>query len=196
MSARIPPGFAEVWIQFTVALDAEPMYSAIGVDLSVGTVVDTAAADGMLDAAKAALAPMVSSTYNIGPGFVISGQDGGDLRVDGTTAASAGTHAGAPLPNNCAILFKKVTASGGRRFRGRMFIPGVAETSVGETGILAPALVTIANTAALALRTNLVALSTVDSLQLLHADAAVPPTLITTLTAQTRIATQRRRMRP
>lgn len=196
MSARVPPGFAEIWIQFGIALDSEPMYSAIGVDLSVGTTVGTTEADGMLDAAKSALAPMVSSTYNIGPGFVVQGQDGGDVRVDGTSAATAGTHAGAPLPNNCAILFRKVTAAGGRRHRGRMYIPGVAETSVGESGILAPALQTIANTAALALRTNLVALATVDTLQLFHQSDAFVPTEITTLTAQNRIATQRRRMRP
>lgn len=41
-----------------------------------------------------------------------------------------GTNPGSSLPNNCALVITKRTAMRGRSFRGRIFHPGLLETSV------------------------------------------------------------------
>lgn len=196
MSARIPPGFAEVWVQFNTPLDPEPMYSAFGIDLASGVPMDQSEATSILGWASLSIAPTIASDYTVGPGHVIAGQDGGDVRYDGVTAPSAGTNGGNACPNNTSWLVRKVTASGGRRGRGRMYWPGVPEGDVGSTGILTSGALADLQTQASLLQSNLVALTSVDALVLFHESAPFTPTPITTLQAQTRAATQRRRMRP
>lgn len=105
-----------------------------------------------------------------------------------------GTLNTAPVPSNCALLIRKNTAAGGRRNRGRMFMPpcNVAEVNVDQNGSILPATVSVNQTnwnnfvAALALNPM--------TIELFHTDSAVP-TEITSLSVQTILATQRRRMR-
>lgn len=196
MSAKIPPGFAEIWIQFNLAADPEPMFCALGVDLAPGTVPNQAEADAMLSSVSLNVRPIVSSDATVLPGHVIYGNDGGDIRVNGTGNATAGTGAAAALPNNCAVLLHKRTAAGGRRGRGRMYVPSPAESSVGSTGNLVAAFVTTCNAAAAAMRSDLIGLPTIDDVVLLHDSAPFTPTVITALEPAARIATQRRRLRP
>lgn len=196
MSARIPPGFAEVWVQFGRSDDPEPMYIALGVNLAAGVGASQAAADSILAAVPPGLDNMISTDYGIGPGHVIFGQDGGDIRIDGTATPVAGTQAGTALPQNCAVLFRKLTAVGGRRGRGRGFIPGIPEGNVTPNGSLTTAYRTTAIAAVQQVLTDLVATAEVTSLQLFHDTAPFQPTLITSLEVQPVIATQRRRLRP
>lgn len=196
MSARIPPGYAEVWFQFNLSADLEPMYSAIGVDVASGTPVDQASADAMLSVGHLALQAQLAPEYTLGPGFVIAGQDGGDVRIDGSATPINATASGNALPNNTAFLIRKVTATGGRRGRGRMFIPGPREATVDPTGIINTTDRNNLQTAMNNLRTNMIALASVDAVVLLHQTPPQTPDVITALTVQTRVATQRRRMRP
>lgn len=63
--------------------------------------------------------------------------DGTDVFTTGesTTAGVRGLRAGSSLPANCAVLGKKLTAFGGRKNRGRMYLPWtVVESHVDEMG--------------------------------------------------------------
>lgn len=196
MSARIPPGFAEAWMQFNVTGDPENMYTALGLDLAVGVTATQAAADAILAAMQGAIDNAVGNDYTIGPGHVIFGQDGGDIRIDGSTAPVAGLGVGPSLPNNCAWLLRKLTASGGRRGRGRMYIPGCIESGVGASGGVGGAAFTVLQAVGTNLISALEALAEVEDVVLLHDTAPFDPTDITAIEPSTKIATQRRRLRP
>lgn len=196
MSARIPPGSAEIWIQFNLAGDPEAMYCSLGVELAVGQAANQTATDNVLNAATASVRPVVSSDLTVGPGHMIWGQDGGDLRIDGTASPLAGTGAAGAVPVNTGLLVRKLTASGGRRNRGRMTIPGLPEGNVGGTGGLTTAFHATAVTAMNDLMADLIATSEVAALLLFHDTSPFTPTTITALEPQTKAATQRRRMRP
>ena len=196
MSARIPPGFAEVWIRWNSTVDPEPMFCAIGVDLAAG-VGATATVTNLLDqTVNLAMDGATSSDLTLGPGHTIYGQDGGDIRIDSANAPIAGVLGANALPANCAVLTRKLTASGGRRGRGRMYSPGIPETSVGFAGTYAAGVQATLQTALDLLRTNLIALAEVEDVVLFHDSAPFTPTPITSLEVQPKIATQRRRMRP
>lgn len=112
---------------------------------------------------------------------------------------------------NTAYLVNKVTALGGRRHRGRMFLPGVFDGAVDDSGIVAGATVTQVQ---VALDDFLVSMGVFGlSLVILHSpsyvwglvggqprriySSATPPepTPVTALTMTGMVATQRRRLR-
>jgi hypothetical protein len=100
------------------------------------------------------------------------------------------------LPPNCAVLARKTTARGGRRGRGRMYIPWcVAETGVDEAGQIAGANRTPINTALAAFLTAL-GVNTVPMVLLHNPGLTAPgaPNTVLTLVADPLIATQRRRL--
>lgn len=98
---------------------------------------------------------------------------------------------------NVAWLFRKETPLGGRRGRGRMYVPGVGETRIDQAGV-------IAEPTRAAMQTNwrnFFDELTSSNLQpfLLHGESAsgpaAPPTPISTWFLDARVATQRRRLR-
>lgn len=107
----------------------------------------------------------------------------------------AGSASGSTVPSNCALLVRKGTALGGRKYRGRCFVPpwALAETSVDQAGNIAPALVASLQTNFTDLLTELLTFEI--SPRLFHTSPSDTPTTITTLTVQSLLATQRRRMR-
>jgi hypothetical protein len=196
LSARIPPGFAELWLAWSTSGDAEQMFTSIGLDLATGVTPSQTNTDALTAIARSALDDICSADYQVGGGHIIWGQDGSDIRIDSANNLVTGLTAGSALPPNCAYLVRKLTDLGGRRARGRMFIPGVPEGTVGANGVLTGAGLTAVNTAVLALLTNLEGNAAVEGLVLFHDTAPFTPTPITSLEAQSKIATQRRRMRP
>jgi hypothetical protein len=197
MSARIPPGFGEINMQFNLTGDPQPMITSLGLDLTTGVVPDQTEANTMLTAMQTAFDEVLTATYSIGPGWVIYGQDGpDDIRVDGTIAPVSGDQAVSPLVSNTAVLVRKVTGLGGRRNRGRMYIPGTPETWVDSLGQLELVNLTTWQTQMTNLRADLIGLPTIDNLVVLHESAPFTPTVITGLTVQRLVATQRRRLRP
>ncbi len=195
MSARIPPGFAEVWMQFTLSTDPEAMFTALGLDLAPGTTATQAVTNAICTATRDNLIPTVSSAYTVGPGYVVFGNDGGDLRIDAAITPLAGTNSAGAAPQNVAMLVKKNTSAGGRRNRGRMFIPGVDEANVNPNGSFVAAELAAMQIFISGLKTALEALADVDALYLLHNEAPFTPTLITDLVVSASVATQRRRLR-
>jgi|SRR6185312_11470062 len=172
------------------------MLVAIGIDLAAGSSGTQALTNTILDAGTNRLKEMVSSSYTVDGAFVIYGNDGGDLRFDGTTAPVAGLRNPNAFPNNCAFLLHKVTGSGGRRGRGRMYVPGCAEGDIDNLGVLGSTIKAVLDASATNFLSDLVTLADVDACVLLHQSSPFTPTIITGLTVDTRIATQRRRLRP
>lgn len=110
-----------------------------------------------------------------------------------------GSIAATTLPQNCAFLVKKRTATGGRRGQGRFFLPPMSllEGDVGPTGIIDGADVTAMQARCDAFLAGLSNDGTPVLFHYPYTGTPTPaPTTITALTFEPRIATQRRRLRP
>lgn len=196
MGVEIPIGFAQVEFTWTVAGDAEPMVCTIGVSPAVGD--DAADIASALDTAwltEANAASMVNNQYTIGPTTARYRVGAGDPVVATLGTPTPGTATGAALPNNCAMLIQKRTAIGGRRNRGRMFVPPCWQN---EAGVTAAGVIDSGSVATIQTRLNSF-LAAVEgdarALVILHSDGGTP-TQISSLTLASVIATQRRRLRP
>ena len=120
--------------------------------------------------------------------------EGGALR---TGSYSLNTATGSPgllaLPPNNAVLIRKVTAAGGRTGTGRMYVPAMIETEVDSSGLISGASQANIQAGATGMLGDM---STNDiPMYLLHDSALIAPNLVTSLSVQTRVATQRRRLR-
>lgn len=208
MALVIPPGFAQIALVFRLAGDAEPMVTTFGVDLDP---TDTNASEALRRISIVwqtvpALSTVMSNQYRLINLRAAIGQDGGPPVQAELAADIPGGATSAPLPQNCAILVRKRSALAGREGRGRMYIPGHPETQVDAAGVLD----STAN-ADLSLRwpqflTRLAAPPGAENgntlpcpMVLLHTSPQLgltpPPTPVTSLTHDSRIATQRRRLR-
>jgi hypothetical protein len=193
MPLVVPLGFAQLIFRFQLAGDPEEMITTIGIDITGGPADTQVVADERRDQFLAAIsASQMSGAYTF-VGVTVRTWDG---RVYESLSGRVGTGGGgAQLPQNCAYLLKKVTASAGRRNRGRMYVPVFigAEGDVDNTG-------KITESVRLAIqdvfRPAFFKLTDV----ILHSQAGIgpapgPPTPITALNLDPVIATQRRRMR-
>ena len=105
-----------------------------------------------------------------------------------------GTQSLDSIPANTAILVKKVTAAGGRRNRGRMFLPAVA---LQGSDVLPSGFLAAGEQAARQVQVGLAEAAMIadDCFPvLLHSDGGTP-TAIVDLAVASQVATQRRRMR-
>lgn len=125
------------------------------------------------------------------------------------TAGTAGTLVGAATPPNVAYLIRKNTAFGGRQGTGRIYQPGVTEPNVGVDGTVAGAHLTAMQTAWTGFLGGLNSVSL--PMYLLHSygtyvalhhgdpvsiDVDIrAPTEVTSLSVDSKVATQRRRLR-
>lgn len=191
-----PPGFADCSIELTHALSTRPAYITFGVDPSL-TDPTLVAAD-VLNAARAtgSLTKHLDSQVVLTAVRVSMGTDGGgDLVYVGQyTEACSGVASAAPLPT--AILVHKVTARGGRRGRGRMYIPWFTNGSnISETGVVTGSEVTACNVVLETFRAALAAGG--NPMVLLHGEGRTPlgaPDVVTKLVADSLVGTQRRRL--
>jgi len=116
----------------------------------------------------------------------------------GQTAAAFGNFVGAAgevaLPPQVAILVRKNTARGGRRGRGRIYWPGMTVSGYVEGGVMTSGAQGLFQGAFETFRTALAADGCI--LVVLHDVAAGgPPDVVTGLSVQATLATQRRRIR-
>lgn len=203
MALIIPPGFAQAVYIHQLAGDNEPIVTTCGHDIGdfVGTPQELA--NRLHSNWKTEPLVLMSNQYTSVGVDVYIGQDGGPpLVANSTTVSATGGATGGPLPQNCAALVRKRTGAAGRRGRGRMYWPGVAEGDVGPTGVLTEALRTSLQNRYAAWLALLVASPAgsgpVPPVILHRAEGTgvePPPTVITAFQVDTRVATQRRRLR-
>lgn len=196
MTIHIPDGFSNGHLRFTLGGDPQEMTTAIGFSSAPGTTPEEEAelfrAAFSLTSLSSAGAICAAYTY---AGVRVERQTSTGTIVTEENVGTAGTGSGNCLPSNCALLVDKVTSSGGRAFRGRMFFPPiyVAEDIVDHNGYINAGTVTTLQTTFNTWRAAMVS----DGIPpvLFHSNEALTPTLITSLHFQPQIATQRERMR-
>jgi hypothetical protein len=191
------PGFADISVRLQQTGLTRPAFITFGVDpvstdpSQVATSVHTAyAGAGSLNSI------MDSSVTTTGVRVSLGTDGAADLVYQAEFTTVGGNSISNSLPPNCAVLARKATSRGGRRGRGRLYIPWcVAETGVDEAGIIAGANRTPINTA---LQTFLTALGVNNvPMVLLHnpgLTAPGPPDTVLSLVCDSLIATQRRRL--
>lgn len=191
MALLIPEGFAQVTIPFHhsgLARDAVITYGAVSPD------GNPAEADAHLEAFSGNIT--MDSEVTMGPVRLSVGTGSGEhLAVEGTTD-SIGTSSGARLPANSALLVRKLTSRGGRRGRGRVFIPWrLEEGQVDELGLIGSVQLAAMQSELDAWYDDLV--SRDIEMVLLHSTGeSTPgaPNAVTSLSAVALIGTQRRRL--
>lgn len=196
MGVVIPVGYAQMNMRWSVAGDPEFMYCTLGLfDVTGAKLPAVQAADvgAAWDASTLTTAANMLAGWSAGTVLTTVMTGTGPITFE-TGTAVAGSAAAGTLPNNCAVLVRKQTAAGGRRNRGRMFVPPAYnnESGVNQVGTLDPATVTVYQNLMNSLENELVA---VDMLpMLLHSNGGIP-TAITSFLVQPKLATQRTRMR-
>lgn len=196
MALLIPPGYAHVIIPMKHASTPRAAAVTFGIENNTVGFLTPSLVNDIQDAFTSAW--NADSNVTVGPSIARFGQEGEEpLSVTGT-ATFTGTFTTNALPSNSALLVKKLTSRGGRRGRGRMYIPWVVdETSVDEVGAIDSTTLTAYQDRAINFAVNLTTNDT--PMVLLHdADGSTAPgspNLVTTLIPDPVIATQRRRLR-
>lgn len=196
MGVQIPVGYAQATLRWSVAGDSEIMVSTLGIYDGVGAMTPTQYANAW-DAAYMASTLSAPSAWAAGwsimTSMVTTMLASGPVTLE-IGGALAGTGAAGSPPQNCAVLVRKQTPLGGRRNRGRMYLPPgiVLETNVNQVGTIDAAVVSTLQGRVNSLETQLTANALVPVL--LHSDGGVP-TIIDQFVIQPKIATQRTRLR-
>jgi len=200
----IPPGFAECAITLTHAGYTRPAVVTFGVELPSG------ASDADQVAEDAVTAFMHVTAY--GQAFTNSVQNAlGEARVgqDGSepiagvfqSTLSGGSSGNFEVPN-VALLVHKRSARGGRRGRGRMFIPWIlADADTDQTGGIGATPLAALQTRSNAFRNilivagyQLVLLHSVSGPEVTNPTTPGSPNVVTSLVVDPRVSTQRRRL--
>lgn len=203
MADIIPPGYAEASIPLKHGGLARAAVITFGVELN--DVPTTADANAMLVTWKDFMQSSLDASVTAGPLTYRVGQDGGEaLVVPGSTTFQGTRDTTGSTPANLAMLLHKRTSRGGRRGRGRMYIPWVlADTDVDEVGAVLSSVVASWNTGLATLLINIQSTSKVDNMVVLHSPSRPgtenptspgSPNVVTTLVADPIIGTQRRRL--
>lgn len=192
--ASIPTGYLEatyVWQQTGIQRE---MVNVMGHEVPGAVTNPDVMALTLFDFWSLALKGQQSTSFIFQRVEVRVGNDGDPLlgSFTGSTVGTGGINA---LPVNTSVLVTKRTAVGGRRNRGRMFLPGFCdESNVGPNGLMTVAELNSIQAAIIEWYDDLVAAGWAP--YILHADPLDAPTEITGLQANQLLATQRRRMRP
>lgn len=193
----IPEGCVNIQWEITLEGDPEVMLVSLGFAAN-DTFFDPADDDGPIAAAFADnLLPEMYEQYHLGTQRLQIGHGDDPPTIWEGDASNDGVLSGNTLPQNCALLVRKLSTAGGRANKGRLYMPGMlGEAIVNNVGTVEPSALAGLQTAFSNFGTDLLAVAGIDDLLILHSDNTLPPTVITNFQPQSRIATQRRRLRP
>jgi hypothetical protein len=186
----IPVGYAHVQHFFTGLAAPNGAAVTYGIQLAGATGGATRAIE-LHDAFGDAFMPEVTSQLtlsethvkygpnSVGPTYVFAGPVNG-------------SNGGPPAPPNTAFLLEKKAALGGRKNRGRMFLPGVDGDEFSPGGVISSGRF---GTLTAAAANFLDALETLESPMVILHSASSDPSTVTELLLDPVLATQRRRLR-
>lgn len=194
--AAIPDGFALCATALAHSTVVRPAFITYGVS-SAFFSDDVALANAVQTATYNALKALIDTNVTFGPTTVRVGHGAAEPTVGVSTGVPPlGTRAGTSPSPNVAILCSKLTSRGGRRGRGRTYLPwAVSTTDIQESGALISAWVTTVNTALASWKSGLAAASI--PMVLLHSEGESPagaPNEVTSMVCSPLVGTQRRRM--
>lgn len=195
MADIIPPGFAQITVPLAHAESTRPAAVVFGVEVS-GQPDPDLLASAVQIRFQSSLGPRFDTQVTIGPVRSVVGQDGGEPTQGATDYTGMGGSSGDSIPSNGAVLARKRSTRGGRRGSGRMYLPWwLRENECTDTGRLTPSAVTACNTALGGFLDGL-ATDSLDMVILHSVGQTTPgnPNVVTTLTVDPLIGTQRRRM--
>lgn len=191
MTIQIPEGFSRVAYRFSLSGDPEVMITTMGYETAV---VGQAVAEAFATTFQDAFPPAeYSASYTFLGVRMEAGADGGPPVIYEAVRTAVGTAASAPLTQNVAILVRKTSLLGGRRGRGRMFLPPMflPEGEVSANGMInVGPLAAVQNSVTQAFFTDLDPVLLHDNVP-----SILAPTPITNVIVQAQVATQRRRLR-
>lgn len=197
-----PPGFADCSLEFTLTGSTRPAYITFGVDPQ--DTDPSVVADSVFTATTGAgsLMSAMDSSVTLTAVRVSLGTDGAEDLIYERPTSTPGAISGNAPPANVAVLVHKTTTRGGRRGRGRMFIPWCVTTAaIEESGLLVAgsqaALQTKMETWRIALSTNLVTMVLLHGPSLpgvAHPTTPGAPNPVTALRVDKLISGQRRRL--
>lgn len=190
----IPAGYAQINWSFTGSGLPHGADVTLGVDISsyagnVGAAALQAAQDwasNIMPFLNSAVA-LTNTHVKFGPNTT------GPAADNGTTQAGTGATAG--MSPNVTFLVHKATLFGGHAGRGRMFVPGVAETSVDQAGQLDGGTVTALQGGFDGLLNDLGTALLIPVLLHSAGSPLTTPSTIVDFTVDPKVATQRRRLR-
>lgn len=199
MALVIPPGYAHISMRF--ALDNYPRQAVTtwGIKLS-GTTLDP---DDLAWEQYSAFVNAWASFYDNNVTFAgcrtVVGQDGVEPTIgfhEGDTKGAGGNRE--TVPPAIAVLVDKRTGQGGRRNRGRMFLPWAAtESWVSEAGVINTPGMQVLRDAASSFYDNIQGDGGFDygseGMYVLHGPFHGAPTPVTSLSVSNVVSTQRRR---
>lgn len=190
----IPPGFAEVSHKMTNSLNGKQYANVFGIRIEAAD--DETLANDLNTAFQEELVgvipnhfPSVQTTVRIG-----TSEPSAPIVLESDALAVAG-YSSSSAPANVSVLVRKVTALGGRRNRGRMYLPTPSSTAVNESGQLVTATLAAYQTSINNWKAAVLAITGVEAMVILHNAPGFDPQDITSLTVQQLVATQRRRLR-
>lgn len=193
----IPTGHVLMKFVFTLVGDAEEMICTLGAETTASSNTERATAlNDAHDSWADNVLPLQSNFIQLVRVDGVFGDGSGDIPISSTAAAITGGETGGTLPQNCSVLVQKLTALGGRRNKGRFYVPGIDETDVDNAGSILTTPLAAWNTAVNNLQLGLESDSFLDRLVIFHSAAPLTPTIVSDLRVDGRIATQRRRLRP
>jgi hypothetical protein len=195
--APIPTG--HVLLKFRLALDndQEEMLCTLGAQTTAASASDRIAAlNSAMDSWGDNILPLQSTTYRLLGVDGVFGTASGDLPLSSTDPPRTGGDGDQAAWPNTACLIQKVSGLGGRRNRGRMFVPGIQVNQINLNGIFQPTPLTAMQTAATNFLLGIESGSFLDRAVIFHASGDPTPTVIEQLRVDSVVATQRRRLRP
>jgi hypothetical protein len=203
MTLEIPTGFALCAWEFVMGGDPDPWYVTCGIQTDLANADGTAHANAAFRSWKLSVLPNQNNNLTMTSAILTIGQDGAPTKAYSTEPAAVGNEGGQMLPQNCALLVDKLTAAGGRRNRGRMYVPGILmEEQVNMVGQISSGKVTAWQQAFNNLKTFLNVAADANEPNIppvvLHAtgiSATPPPTPVESFRVQSVISTQRKRLR-
>lgn len=188
---NIPTGFGQCTYNF-IASSGRPAACVIGVQIGdvdpqdVADVLSATFADTLLES-------LPSAVQYTGCRVKI-GNDGPPLVAESTQDIGPGGNSGQPAISNTAVLVVKRTIFAGRKYQGRMFLPGPTEGQTDDGANLTNDGLSGWEGTVLAFFNALQDGEVIEALVLLHSGVEVP-TEVEQLVVQRRLATQRRRLR-
>lgn len=202
MALIIPVGFAQVLLPLQHNSLARSALITYGLDVSAAGGDFLTVADEQPTIFLDEWGPEIDSEVVVGPAILRVGQDGGPpLSVDGGDTGS-GSDSTPMAPPNVALLVRKQTNTGGRRGRGRMYVPWcLPKGDVNDVGVIDVGAVATRASDAVGWLGNLESggSGTFETpMVILHdSSGAGPepaPSVVTQLFVDNKVATQRRRL--
>lgn len=193
----IPTGHVLLKFRFALDNDSEEMLCTLGAETTAGSAADRiAAVNSAMDSWGDNVLPLQSSTYRLLGVDGVFGDASGDIPISSTDPARVGGDTDAAAWPNTALLVRKVSGLGGRRNRGRMYVPGIQVNQVNLNGIVQPTPLAAYGTAFTNFLLGIESGSFLDRAVIFHSTAPLTPTVIESLQVDSVVATQRRRLRP